>query len=170
MLMDSKKIEELLNSYWNCETSLEEEQSLRTYFKGDGIPQHLKETAALFQYFESPKKKSLTDLDFDDKVLKRVNKDKLGKTRSLLFNTMRIAAGIAVLMAAIWFVRTEVRKSTPQEAADTYEDPKLAFEETKKALLMISKGFGKAEEQAKKINIFNEAKEEIQKTNNKKNL
>ena len=46
---------------------------------------------------------------------------------------------------------------------DTYDDPKLAFEETKKALMMISKSFGTAEEQAKKINMFNEAQEEIQK-------
>jgi hypothetical protein len=46
---------------------------------------------------------------------------------------------------------------------DTYSDPKLAFEETKKALMMISKSFGHVEEEAKKINLLNEAKEEIQK-------
>ena len=77
---------------------------------------------------------------------------------------MRIAAGIAVLMVAVWFIKTEVRKSTPQEIVDTYDDPQLAFEETKKALMMISKGFGQAEQEAKKINLFNEAQEEIQKS------
>jgi len=82
---------------------------------------------------------------------------------------MRIAAGLAVLLMAVWFVRNEVRKSTPQEVVDTYDDPQLAFEETKKALLMISKSFGTAEEQAKKINMFNEAQEEIQKKQKEKN-
>ena len=76
---------------------------------------------------------------------------------------MRIAAGLVVVLVAIWFIRNEVRKTTPQAIVDTYDDPKLAFEETKKALLMISKSFGTAEEQAKKINMFNEAQEEIQK-------
>ena len=66
-------------------------------------------------------------------------------------------------MMAVWFIRNEARESTPQEMVDTYDDPKLAFEETKKALMMISKSFGTAEEQAKKINMFNEAQEEIQK-------
>jgi hypothetical protein len=82
---------------------------------------------------------------------------------------MRIAAGVAVVMMAVWFVRKEVRQTTPQQVVDTYDDPQLAFEETKKALLMISKSFGKAENQAKKINMFNEAQEEIQKKEKEKN-
>jgi hypothetical protein len=81
----------------------------------------------------------------------------------LFYNTMRIAAGLAVVFVATWFIRSEIRSSTPQEVVDTYDDPKLAFEETKKALLMISRSFGTAEEQAKKLNLFNEAQEEIQK-------
>ena len=52
--------------------------------------------------------------------------------------------------------------ANPPEVVDTYDDPKMAFEETKKALMMISKSFGTAEEQAKKINLFNKAQEEIQ--------
>jgi hypothetical protein len=67
------------------------------------------------------------------------------------------------VLAATWFIRNEIRSTTPQEVVDTYDDPKMAFEETKKALMMISKSFGTAKEQAKKINMFNEAQEEIQK-------
>ena len=50
MLMDSNKIEELLNKYWNCETSLEEEQQLQAYFREGTVPEELKETAALFRW------------------------------------------------------------------------------------------------------------------------
>lgn len=161
--MDSNKIEALLNKYWNCETSLEEEQQLRDYFKGGNIPEQLRETAALFRYFELQKKKSLSDVSFDAQVLaktKRANKSIVVK---LVYNTLRIAAGVAVLVVAVWFIRNEVRKDTPQAVVDTYDDPKLALEETKKALLMISRSFGRAEKETKKINIFNEAQEEIQK-------
>ena len=164
MLMDSNRLNELLNKYWNCETSLEEEQQLREYFKGRDIPEEWKETAVLFRYFEENKKKSLSDISFDRTLIAKIHAPpKKGKVARLVYNGMRIAAGVAVVMVATWFIRNEVRKSTPQEIVDTYDDPKLAFEETKKALMMISKSFGTAEEQAKKINMFNEAQEEIQK-------
>ena len=160
--MDSKRIDELLEKYWNAETSLEEEQQLRAYFTGSNTPDHLKETASLFRYFESNKKKSLNDVSFDGKIISHVSTPKRSKVIKLVYNAMRIAAGIAVLVVATWFVRDEIRKSTPQALVDTYDDPKMAFEETKKALQMISKGFGTAETQAKKISVFNEAQEEIQ--------
>lgn len=164
MLMDSNRLNELLSKYWNCETSLEEEQQLREYFKGGNIPEEWKDTAALFRYFEENKKKSLNDISFDRAVMEKIHApSKKGKAVRMFYNSMRIAAGVAVVMVATWFIRNEVRKSTPQEVVDTYDDPKLAFEETKKALMMISKSFGTAEEQAKKINMFNEAQEEIQK-------
>lgn len=169
MLMDSNRIEELLSKYWNCETSLEEEQQLREYFKGGDIPEQWKETAALFRYFEENKKKTLNDVAFDAEVIQSAQPQKKGKLVKLFYNTMRIAAGVAVLVMAVWFVRKEVRETTPQEVVDTYDDPQLAFEETKKALLMISKSFGTAESQAKKLNMFNEAQEEIQKKDKGKN-
>jgi hypothetical protein len=161
--MDSKRIEELLKKYWNCESSLEEEQQLRQYFRGSQVPEQWRETANLFRYFEENKKKALTDVAFDHDVLAKVRQPEKGRMASLVRSSMRIAAGIAVLTVAFWFVKTEIRKSTPQDIVDTYDDPKLAFEETKKALMMISKSFGTAEEQTRKINLFNEAQEGIHK-------
>jgi hypothetical protein len=168
--MDSEKIDELMNKYWNCETSLEEEQQLQAYFRSSSVPEQLKETALLFRYFDGQKHKSLTDVSFDSNVIRKINAPKKGRVRSLLFNSMRIAAGIIVLIVAVWLVRLEVRETTQQEMEDTYDDPKMAFEETKKALMMISKSFGAAEEQAKKINLFNEAKQDIQKNQTQSEL
>ena len=162
--MDFKEREDLLRKYWNCETSLEEEKRLREYFGNDDIPDQLKETASLFRYFEEAKKKSLSDVAFDDQVMSKVN-PRQGQVRRPMYNSMRIAAGLLVVIVATWFIRTEVRQTIPQEIVDTYDDPELAFEETKKALLMISKSFGTAEKQTRKINMFNEAQEEIQQTN-----
>lgn len=159
MLMDSNKIEQLLDKYWACESSLEEEQMLREYFQKGEYPEQMKETAALFLYFGETRKKTISDSSFDQRVLAKARP--AGKMVSIIRNSMRIAAGLAVLIAAFFIVKNEVRKSTPQEMVDTYEDPKLAFEETKKALMMISKSFGTAEKEARKINIFNQAQEQI---------
>jgi hypothetical protein len=159
--MDSSRIDELLERYWSCETSLEDEQLLKEYFQSGAVADKHQEVAPLFRYFGESKKKSLNDSSFDGRVMKNIQ-PKQGKTIRLFYNAMRIAAGVSVLCVAIWFMRTELRSSTPQEVVDTHTDPQLAFEETKKALMIISRSFGKAEEEAKKINLFNEAKEGIQ--------
>lgn len=161
--MDSKKIEELLQKYWDCETSLEEEQQLREYFRSEQVPEQLKETAVLFHYFETQRNKTV-DEHFGKTVVTQLKEQpaKKGKMVSLLHNSMRIAAGVAVLVAAVFFVRQEIRKNDTVAMEDTYDDPQKALEETKKALMMISKGFGRAEQQARKINMINEAQETIQ--------
>jgi hypothetical protein len=166
--MDSRNIDELLRKYWECETTLEEEQLLREYFEGSQISEHHREAASLFRYFSMNKKKSISDEGFEKQVLQVTHGTNSRKIIQLVYNTMRIAAGVAVLMIAIYFVRKEIHKADPVAVEDTYNDPKLAFEETKKALMMISKGFTKAENEAKKINLFNEAQEDIQKNNSEK--
>lgn len=159
--MDSehKNIEELLDKYWNCQTTLEEEQQLRHYFSTAHVPESLKEAAALFMHFEQSRNKTL-DKSFDARVVRNLRTHR-GRRTLLVYNTMRIAAGIAVLVLAIWLIRPGGNTTRSAEFADTYNDPNKAFEETKKALMMISRSFSTAEEQVKKITIFNEAQQEI---------
>jgi hypothetical protein len=45
-----KNIEELLEKYWNAETSLEEELELKAYFDSDDVAEQYKGYAALFDY------------------------------------------------------------------------------------------------------------------------
>jgi len=161
--MDSRHVEQLLEKYWNCETSLEEEQELRAFFRGDQVPSALKDTADLFKYFDEEKGKGLEE-KFETTVTKQLRQRRGGKVISMVSfrNVARIAAGIGVLVVATYFIRNEIRKSYPPELQDTYTDPQLAFEETKKALQMISGSFGKARRQAGKMKMFNEAEKKIQ--------
>lgn len=159
--MDSSQIKQLLEKYWACETTLEEEQALRDYFQGQHVPETWGDTAELFRYFESEKNKSLNE-NFNDLVTNRIRQRQGGKVIQFGWPQMaRVAAGILVVVVAGYFIRAEIRKSYPEEVVDTYSDPKLAFEETKKALRLISKGFGKAKQEATRINMFNEAEKKI---------
>lgn len=158
--MDSKRLEELLQRYWEAETSLEEEQELRNYFCNEPIPAQWKEASTLFHYFEKQRQLTVRG-NFEDSVVSRINAPK-GRMMTLVQISLRIAAGVAVVLAAIFFVRQEIRKESNELVfEDTYDDPQKALEETKKALLMISKGFGKAEAQARKINMLNEAQDKL---------
>ena len=160
--MDYNQLETLIKKYWDCQTSLEEEERLREWFRTHEVPERFKDTAKLFSYFDEQKQKATGDR-FDKEIVARVTSPK-GKTVALWQTTAKIAAGIAVVAAAIFFVRQEIQRK-PDMA--TIEDPQKALEETKKALMMISKGFSTAEEQAKKINVLNEAEDKVKE---KKNL
>ena len=48
--MDYKYIEQLLERYWQCETSLEEESELRSFFSEEEVPAHLLRYKELFVY------------------------------------------------------------------------------------------------------------------------
>lgn len=159
--MDSKHIEELLEKYWNAETTLEQEQELRAFFQSSNVPENLSEAAMLFRYFETEKSKKLNE-NFDADVTKKLQQRQGGKIVSMTnwFRVARIAAGIVVMVAAVYLVGQQVRKG--KDIPDTESDPQLAFEETKKALMMISKNFHKAEKEASMINLLNEAEKTIQ--------
>ena len=61
MIMDYKYIEQLLERYWNCETSLEEEDILRTFFSQKDIPAELLPYQALFAYGQTEKKANVLE-------------------------------------------------------------------------------------------------------------
>ena len=62
--MDSKYIEQLLERYWQCETSLEEEAELRAFFSGSDVPKHLLRYKDLFVYQQLQQEVHLGE-DFD---------------------------------------------------------------------------------------------------------
>ena len=50
--MDSNYIEQLLERYWQCDTSQEEEAQLRSFFNNEDVPAHLLRYKDLFVYQE----------------------------------------------------------------------------------------------------------------------
>lgn len=76
--MDYKYIEQLLERYWACETSLEEERILRAFFSQNELPAHLAKYKALFGYEQQQKDIRLGE-EFDQRVLKMVGETKAPK-------------------------------------------------------------------------------------------
>ena len=69
--MDFKYIEQLLERYWRCETSLEEEVQLRAFFTKEEIPEHLLRYKDLFVYQQFQQEEHL-GADFDARVLAEI--------------------------------------------------------------------------------------------------
>ena len=165
--MELTRIKELVEKYYECETSLEEERELKAYFTSGDVADELKEYIPLFRYYEEEKKTGNLDGLFDEQVLAQIEKSgtapKQGRVVRLFGDIAKVAAVGLILVTAGYFVREELKKDEVVQPylADTFEDPEKAFEETKKALQLISKNFNKGRKQAKKLGVLHEAQQQV---------
>ena len=100
--MDSKYIEQLLERYWQCETSLEEEAQLRTFFMEGDVPGHLLRYKDLFVYQQLQQEEHL-GADFDVRVLAEIEAP-VAKARPMplaarLMPLFKAAAAVAVVFS-----------------------------------------------------------------------
>lgn len=100
--MDFKYIEQLLERYWQCETSLEEETQLRAFFSGSNVPRHLLRYKDLFVYQQFQQEEHLGE-DFDARVLAQIEvpvvKAKRLTLAARLMPLFKAAAVVAVVLS-----------------------------------------------------------------------
>jgi hypothetical protein len=70
--MDYKYIEQLLERYWQCETSLQEESILRAFFSQEDVPVWLLQYKDLFAYEQASHEWEPLGDDFDARIMKMV--------------------------------------------------------------------------------------------------
>lgn len=101
--MDYKYIEQLLESYWKAETSIEEEKILRAFFSQTDIPEHLLKYRDLFTYSDSEKQQDVLGDDFDARLLSMTEQDETVKARKITIAyrmrpLFKAAAVVAILL------------------------------------------------------------------------
>lgn len=134
--MDYKYIEQLLERYWNCDTSLEEEQILRSFFRQKEVPAHLLRYKQLFAYQEVEKEKGLGD-DFDAKILSLVERPVVKAQRLTMRARFMPLFKAAAMIAVLFLMGTVVQRSMEggdsdvlvhDEYRDSTTDPQVAYE------------------------------------------
>ena len=131
--MDYKN-KKLLDKYWQAESSLAEEQQLR---EAANAMESEKES----QYFNTLHSFSAVTLDasFEEELLKKIDLQEKAKPRLSSYMTIRnIAASVLLVIGAaysVWFVQEQQQR----EAIAS----KVAFEEAKASLLLISSKLNK---------------------------
>ena len=73
--MDYKYIEQLLERYWDCETTIEEESILRTFFSQKDVPARLIKYRSLFEYQKQSADSEPLGDEFDQKVLAAIEEE-----------------------------------------------------------------------------------------------
>ena len=74
--MDYKYIEQLLERYWRCETTLQEEEILRSFFSQEDVPVALLAYRDLFVAQREETKQEVLDESFDERMLAMVDEQK----------------------------------------------------------------------------------------------
>ena len=166
--MDLNRVKILLERYWNCVSTVEEENELKLLFNSNDVPDELRESAALFKYFEQQKQATLNE-KFNEEIIEKIKLQQsptVIKINRGLQNYMRVAAAVLVILAASFIFRMEFWQGEKPKlllVEDTFQTPEEAYAETKKAFMLIAEKMNSGRKQAQKISIMNKAESKIKK-------
>ncbi|HEX8016141.1 MAG TPA: hypothetical protein VF465_12980 [Flavobacterium sp.] len=159
--MELNKIENILEKYFQGETSIAEENELRDYFSSSNVAQHLKQYQPIFGYFSQVKQQKSThkleDLDQTDKAIPL-------QTKKQNVGWLSIAASVVVLLGIGTYFYTSEKNTTPvvaQSELGTYDNPEKAFAETQKALALLSNNVNVGIESVQYIKEYEQSKNKI---------
>lgn len=161
--MDYKYIEQLLERYWEGETSTEEEGILKAFYRQQNLPPHLARYQSLFAYADREKEQTL-DSSFDARLLQAAGiANEPGSTATKhvtpgkftiahrLRPLYRAAAAVAIVTLLGTAAQHSFRSADDKNPAaswdynqqaytDSYDDPQKAYEMASKALLLFKEG------------------------------
>ncbi len=146
--MELVNIEQLINKYFEGETSLNEEVQLRNYFTSHKVPAHLEIYQDLFGYFDAK----------STEVYKKPLLPK--KSIKIPYKWLSVAASIILLLGL--FVFNNKSKPSKKQLAQSYQT-------TQEALQLISKNLNKGAFAMMQLQEFEKTKDIVFKEDNDKN-
>lgn len=176
--MDYKYIEQLLERYWQCETSLEEEAILKTFFNQTHIPSHLMPYKPLFVSEKMWQDVKLGE-DFDARIMAHIEKDEPVKARRItwvrrMMPLYKAAASVAIILTLGNAAQSSFRREATVENdynyenyQDSYNDPEMAYNQISDALQMVSQSLSEASKQDSLLQV---QPKETQKNNKMKRV
>lgn len=163
--MTCNEIDKLLKSYLEGETSLAEEKILRDFFSRGDLPDKYKPYADMFMGFGAMASVQLEDRHFEKKWSKKVKlHTRHGRSLSF-FSQWYTITGVAatLLLAVVLFVpvkKLPVINLFSHKIEDTFDDPRQAYAETVRALLIISDKINAGTNQMKDLEKLDEGLED----------
>lgn len=161
--MELDKIKQLLEKYYEGITTIEEEQILKDYFQHQSVPAELEADKELFAYVASEAKTIPVSSQLEQKLSNWIDKQEVTKKKVKMISWSYRAAGIAACIAVVavaYFTQVKPKKEFANYQ-DTYDNPKLAYAEAKRALLYISQKLNKGTEPLSHVSKLNTGMDEL---------
>lgn len=145
--MRSEELKSLVDKYWMAETTVEEERSLKAYFKANPVSEEYKEVAALMGYYNTFSEVKHTQPLNDPQNVKMESKAKQTKVLTMTYYIPRVAAIFIILAGGLWAYQnyTDKLMEGPQQMATIIhvDDPDEALMYTEEALAIMARVFNK---------------------------
>lgn len=133
--METKEIKQLLQRYFNGESTLAEERLLEKYFQSGDVTDDLKEYTGFFngilELSETERDENLENEIMD--FIQKNEPKKKPKTRWLWQTVAGIAASIIIAVGGVLFYQNENEK-----VKDTFDNPEVAYAYAEQTLGYIS--------------------------------
>lgn len=159
--MEFNKIEDILEKYFQGETSIAEEKELKEYFSSPNVAQHLEQYKPMFGYFSQVKEqKSTQELE----NLVQTDEAIPLKTKKRNVAWLSIAASVVVLLGVGTYFYVSEKNAGPavaQSELGTYDDPEEALAATQKALALLSNNVNVGIESVQYIKEYEQSKNKI---------
>lgn len=158
--MELNKIEDILEKYFQGETSIAEENELKDYFSSSNVAQHLEQYQPIFGYFSQVKEqKSTQELE----SLARTGEAIPLQTKKRNVAWLSIAASAVVLLGigTYFYISENTTPIVAQSELGTYDNPEKAFAETQKALALLSNNVNVGIESVQYIKEYEQSKNKI---------
>jgi hypothetical protein len=139
-------------------SSSEEEMRLLEYFRKGNVPEDLDVDRLHFLALADMQNEDIeVPEDLESNILSRLAVEQRPVRRlnsRFLYTVTSIAAGMAIIVSTYLFLNR-------QPDLGTYDDPQVAYAETKEALDMVSKYFNKGTSELSELKAFNQAVEPL---------
>jgi hypothetical protein len=166
--MNLTEVEQLLEKYYNAETTLSEEKVLQKYFNEADVPDHLLHHKEQFIYYYRASNLDSPDNEWKEKLdnkIKEINTFSVNGRKRKLYNVFTGIAASILILVAVYFQFFVHNDNLKYSAENTYEDPEKAYQEAKNTLLMVSEKLNSGVSDFNKFSTFNQYKELITRKN-----
>ena len=159
--MKTKEIQQLLQQFFNGETSLEQERQLENYFQSGNVADELKEYAGFFggiAELTGISDHSTIEEDVMDFILENEHQEKT-KYRWLWKTVTGIAASVIIVLGGFLFYQQQQKPFD-----DTFSDPEQAYDYAAQTLQFVSGKYNKGLAELSNFEIINKAPKPLKKS------
>ena len=156
--MEFKDLQILLDKYFDGESTLEEDMQIKRFFReNSNLPDELKRTRAMFDFFQ---KESSNKLEKELNFIKETQKTKPAKIQRIVYLITSIAASILLFFSVLTYMnKTNEQKIYAYVNGKPVMDKEQAKQETEKALLLVSKNLNEGTKSLKYLSTFSKAED-----------
>lgn len=167
--MEKKRLEKLIEKFYEGNTSIGEERMLENFFSQKDVQTSMEADKDLFRYYTSSRNEDLPDERLEQKIIQAIESeggDLSGSRRRMIYTITSIAASILILIGSYFIL---LSPSGPGLALtkykDTFDNPDLAYLETQKTLLYISEKLNNGTRELNNLTKFEKGTKELGKLN-----